>query len=26
VIKPGPVGVVQAKAAGIHATVTRERA
>jgi hypothetical protein len=26
VIKPGPVGAVQAKAAGIHATVTRERA
>jgi hypothetical protein len=26
VIRPGPVGVVQAKAAGIHATVTRERA
>jgi hypothetical protein len=26
VIKPGPVGVVQAKAAGIHAAVTRERA
>ena len=26
VIKPGPVGAVQAKAAGIHATVKRERA
>ncbi|MGB9366928.1 MAG: hypothetical protein WCE79_13045 [Xanthobacteraceae bacterium] len=25
-VKPGPVGVVQAKAAGIHATVNRERA
>ena len=25
IIKPGPIGVVQAKAAGIHTSVTRDR-